>query len=88
MGTITIQVAEAGQTTLTKTYTVPDAHIDRMVAAYQQTGNVFINGTATRAQVLLAWANQFIQNTISAVQTTEQQSAINALPTTTVITFT
>lgn len=52
MGTITIQVVETGQTTLTKTYTVADADIDKIVAAYQSAANVSVNGTATRAQVL------------------------------------
>lgn len=80
MATITLQVAETGQTTLTKTYTLPDANVDLLVNAYQSVGNTSVNGTATRAQVLLAWVQQFIANTVSTVTSYQQQTAINALP--------
>lgn len=63
-GTITFQVVQTGQTTATKNYTIPDAQIDRMVAAYQVAANASVNGTATRAQVLNYIANQIIQGTI------------------------
>lgn len=60
-GTITFQVTETGQTTATKTFTLPDVQIDRMVAAYQSPANVSVNGTATRAQVLNYIATKLIQ---------------------------
>lgn len=67
-GTISIQVAEAGFATQTKTYTVADADIDKIVAAYQPGANVSVNGTATRAQVLLYWLQTLLVNpTIQAV---------------------
>jgi hypothetical protein len=75
MATITFQVVETGQTTATKTYTLPDANVDRLVLAYQQKGNVLINGAATRAQVLLAWATEMINNTIASVLNFESQNA-------------
>lgn len=53
MGSISFTVTETGKPDATKSYTVPDADIDRMVAAYQSDANVDINGTATRGQVLL-----------------------------------
>lgn len=62
MATITITSTETGQATLTKTYTLSDANMDDMVAAYQQDANVRVNGTATRAQVFLTitdgWASE------------------------------
>ena len=68
-GTITVQVVETGQTTQTKTYTVADADIDKIVAAYQSGANVSVNGTATRAQVLLYWITTLLVNpTIQAVR--------------------
>jgi hypothetical protein len=76
MGTITIQVVETGQTTLTKVYTILDADVDRLVTAYQTVGNVAVNGTATRAQVLLAWANLFMASTVSTVASYEQAVAV------------
>lgn len=72
MGTITFQVVEAGQTTATKNFTLPDAQIDRLVTAYQQKGNTAINGTATRAQVLLTWANELMNSSTQAVLASEQ----------------
>lgn len=54
MATITATVVETGFANASKTYTLADADMDRVVAAYQQHGNVAVNGTATRAQVL-AW---------------------------------
>lgn len=90
MGTITVQVVEAGQTTATKNYTVADAQIDRLVAAYQSAANASINGSATRAQVLNYWANQLIQiATIQYVLSSEQQTAtVTALAGVTPITAT
>lgn len=63
-GSITFQVVETGQTTATKTYSIPDAQIDRMVAAYQVAANASIGGAASRAQVLNFIANQLIQGII------------------------
>lgn len=80
-GSISIQVVETGQTTLTKTYsTIPDANIDRIVAAYQSAANTSVNGTATRAQVLNYWVTQFITKTIADVAASESNAAEQALP--------
>lgn len=76
MATISLQVVETGQATSTKTYTIPDAQMDRIVTAYQSAANTSINGTATRAQVLNYWANQLIQvATVQYVLGIEQQTA-------------
>ncbi len=77
-GTITIQVVETGQTTATKTYTLPDSQIDRLVAAYQVAANASVNGTATRMQVLNYWANQLMQSTVQYVLSIETQNATAA----------
>lgn len=81
MGTITFQVAETGQTTATKTFTLPDTDIDRFVAAWQQEANIAINGTATRAQVLLTWANSVMdagKAKVLAFERAAQQAALVA----------
>ena len=70
MGTLTFTVVETGQTTLTKTYTIADADIDKTVAAYQSAANVSINGLATRAQVLNYWT----QTTIAAIKAQVQSA--------------
>lgn len=75
MATISFQVAETGQTTATKTYTLPDAQLDRMIAAYQQGANTSINGTATRAQVLNYWSQVVIAAAVAQVQAFETQQA-------------
>lgn len=74
-GTLTIQVAETAQTTATKTFNIPDAQIDRMIAAYQVAANASVNAPATRAQVLNYIANQMIQNVVQYVQGIETQNA-------------
>lgn len=79
MGTITFQVAETGQTTATKTFTLPDADIDRFVAAWQQDANTAINGTATRAQVLLTWAQATMDAGKAKVLAFEKQAQQAAL---------
>lgn len=86
MATITFQVAETGQTTLTKTYTLADSQLDRMIAAYQAAANVAIGGVATRAQVLNAWATTLIQGTIGYVANVEQQVALSTVPVVSLIT--
>lgn len=79
MGSITFQVAETGQTTATKAYTVADADIDRMIAAYQSDANVSVNGTAARAQVLLYIAQQWIGMTKDYIKGKEDAAQRAAL---------
>jgi hypothetical protein len=83
MGTITFTVVEGGQPNATKTFTVPDTDIDRFVAAWQQDANVAINGTATRPQVLLTWANYVMNEAkakVLAKETAAAQSAVITPP--------
>lgn len=68
MGTVTFQVTETGQSTATKTYTVSDTDIDRFVAAWQDDANAAVGGTATRAQVLLTWANYVMSQAANRVE--------------------
>lgn len=80
-GSITIQVAQTGQPTVSKAYTIADTDIPRIIAAYQIAANASVNAPATRNQVLLYWImNQLITPTIQAVQSSESQAAIQALP--------
>lgn len=71
MGTIVTTVTHGTKPTVTKTYTLPDADIDRMEAAWQQAANISVNGTATRPQVFLTWANQIISDVNARVVANE-----------------
>lgn len=79
-GSITFQVAEGGQPTLTKTYSLLDSEIDRLVAALQQAANTSINGTATRAQVLNYWVQNFMDSNVVTVKSFEKEQAVKAVP--------
>lgn len=72
-GTISMTWTEGATTgnasTVTKTYTVADGDMDKIVVAYQQAANTSINGVATRNQVLLYWISTvLVAPTQSAVQ--------------------
>lgn len=75
---ISIQVAETGQTTLTKTFTVSDADIDKIVAAYQTFANVDCSCVATRAQVLNYFALQTASWWIGQVRSLQAQQSLPA----------
>lgn len=79
-GSITFQIAETAQATLTKSYAVPDAQIDRIVAALQVAANAAVNGNATRAQVLQFWVTQVVTKLVSDVAATENAAAVSAVP--------
>ena len=80
MGSIAFDVTQ-GANSYNKSYTVPDADIDRLVAAYQYDANQDINGTATEAQVLLyvvkTWVNA-AKEKVSSYETEQQQQALTA----------
>lgn len=79
-GTITAQVVEGGQPNATKVYAIPDAEIDRIVAAYQSDANVAVNGTATRAQVLLYVFNtEFVARLVAKVKAVEAAAQAAAI---------
>lgn len=80
MGSITFTVKETGKADATKTYTVPDADIDRVVAAYQNDANVAVNGTATRAQVLLQMVTSWMDEAKQKVKSKEYADAQAAVP--------
>lgn len=80
-GSITIQVVQTGQPTVSKAYAIADADIPRIIAAYQIAANAAVNAPATRNQVLLYWImNTLITPTVLAVQSYETQAAVQALP--------
>jgi hypothetical protein len=65
-GTIAFTVAETGQTTLTKTYNVPE--VQDVTDAYQSDANTSINGTATRTQVWLFISRSYMDQAERKVQ--------------------
>lgn len=76
MGSITFQViGDASVGTKTKTYSVPDAHINRLVAwasiAFVGPGDPPL----ATAPALLAWANNMMETTKASVISSEQNSA-------------
>lgn len=81
MATIAFQVTETAQTTVSKSYTLADSQMDRIIAAYQSGANSAVNGTASRSQVLQFWLTGFIQQTVNCVALFEAQTAIASLPT-------
>jgi hypothetical protein len=78
-GTISFQITEGGQSNVTKTYTLADSQIDRIVAAYQQGANISLGTVATRNQVLQYWLSLFIGQTIQTVYTSEYNAAVQAV---------
>lgn len=75
-GSIAITVTQGGQPTLTKTYTIPDADIDRIIATFQPQ----ISGTPTRTQIVQFWIDVLLGSTKLAVSTFERQKALEAVP--------
>ena len=74
MGTIAFTVTDAiGPAS--KTFTVPDAQLARMIVAYQSAANVAVNGTATRGQVLNYIVRQWMDTTVQEVKNYEAQLA-------------
>ncbi len=74
-GSITFTLVQGGFGNLAKTYTVTDAEIVRIIAAYQSAANTAVNGTATRVQVLNYWLGTLIADTVDIVKTAEQPVA-------------
>ena len=69
MGTLTFQVIDAIDGTLSKSYTnFSDADITKWIATYQSAANTSVNGTATRAQVLNYIITQAVNGWVSATQ--------------------
>lgn len=81
-GSIAFQVVRTGQSTVSRTFTMSDADVDRLVAAYQARANVAVNGTASRTQVIMFWFSSVMDATKQSVASTERQNAIDALPVT------
>lgn len=83
MGSIAFSVTDTAHGTVSKSYTVSDADIARMVAAYQNDANVNVNGTATRNQVLLYIAKTWLkeaQSKVSAVEYAAAHATIAIVP--------
>lgn len=79
-GTISLQVNETSFSAVTRSYSIADTDIDRIVAAYQSPANVSINGTATRTQVLMYWFMKAITQAKSDVSDFENAARLQALP--------
>lgn len=74
MSTIALQVT-SGLGNLTRSKTVTDAHLTRLVAAYQTEANVSVNGTATNAQVITYIWEQAVAGWIAKVKQYEADQA-------------
>jgi hypothetical protein len=74
MSTIAFQVT-SGLGNLTRSKTVTDAHLTRLVAAYQSEANTAINGTATNAQVITYLLDNTVADWIAKVKAYESQQA-------------
>lgn len=80
MGSITFQVIGDGTVgTKTKTYTVSDADINRLVNCWKTLGATNAVPSPTVAQALLAWADHEISDTKSSVLQFEQAAAAAAI---------
>jgi hypothetical protein len=69
-GSITVTVQTASGTCssgCTKTYTDTDANLAKIIPAWQAACNTSINGTCTNLQVMQAWANWVIAQTVAFV---------------------
>lgn len=64
-----------------KTYTLSDADINRIIATNQIAANAANNAPASKMFVLNYWIQQFINSTIQSVQSFEKQTAVDAVPT-------
>lgn len=78
-GSVTITVAQTTNPNVTKSYTIADADIDRIVSAYQTAANVSINGTATKAQVMLYLTNLWMGEITAAVKAYDMDKATKAI---------
>lgn len=78
-GSISVTVAQNGFVNTTKSYAIPDADIDRIVAAYQIAANADLNATATRAQVLLYLTKRWMAEIANDVKSAERQKAQDAI---------
>jgi hypothetical protein len=69
MGTLTVTFATSAATVFTRNFAIPDADLNRIVAAYQNGANGALNGTATPQQVatfiVQGWINEMANNVIS-----------------------
>lgn len=76
MGTIAMSVTETGFGTVTKSYTVADTDIDRIVTSYQAEADAYW-GTpgSSRNQVLLYINNRYRDEIASHVYKTETTAA-------------
>jgi hypothetical protein len=78
-GSISLQfTATAGSAT--KTYTVADADLNRLVAAYQQDCNTRINGTCTLNQVLTQIALAAKDAWVAKAKSHETTEAAKTIP--------
>lgn len=75
-GTLSFQVTNATDGTVTKTYNnFSDAEMTRWIAANQNDCNVQKNGTCTRAQVLNYIVTNFVKGQVAQVKEFEQSAA-------------
>jgi hypothetical protein len=71
MATITIGLSGSGVANGTRTYTISDPMVTRLIAAWRKISG--LGAAATDAQVLANWADYFIDHTKRAVVDREQK---------------
>lgn len=75
MGTVTFQIVGDGTVgTLTKTYTVSNADVNRHVAAWKARVS-----TSSVPTSMLAWADFMMATSVTIIQDTERATAANAI---------
>lgn len=78
-GSLSFQVTDATDGTVTKTYSqFSDAHITRWIAANQTPCNIQKNGVCTRVQVLNYIVEKFVADQISGVKSFEENAAASS----------
>lgn len=76
MATITLSLAQTGFTTASKTWTLADSDVDKLLSAFTD----LAPPSATRNQILLAWANYLSLMTKDKIQINQTVPAVIPAP--------
>lgn len=80
MGSVTFQIVGDGTVgTLTKTYTVSNADVNRHVAAWKTRVATSAVPNPTTPISMLAWADFMMATSVTIIQDTERATAANAI---------
>lgn len=80
MGSVTFQIIGDGTVgTLSKTYTVSNADVNRHVTAWKSRIATAIVPSPTTPNAMLAWADSMMAASVSIIQDSERAAAANAI---------